>query len=168
MPNNLSFKKCFSPWSFLDIFEKGIEILDSVRIRLSNSQRIMIMRSHDSKGKCIIIPIQAIDLILISKILNGTPRSKPTLAISFLRLERMHTRLHSIIKKWVTFQHVHNIYFYSCLWWNIGDFEIKPLSVAFAVDIILQNQIVFIVAYSVHCEQISRFEIWAECKWLGK
>lgn len=64
----------------------------------------------------------------------------------------MQTRLHTVVKKRVAFQHVYYIQLDLCFGRDIGDLEVKPLRVALAVNIILQNQIELIVPHSENGE----------------
>lgn len=63
----------------------------------------------------------------------------PSFFTLFVLLLGVDTWHHSIIKKGVCFSHVYNIYFDIYIFWRTIDPKVKPLSITFGVDIILQD-----------------------------
>lgn len=76
----------------------------------------------------------------------------PAETISPFCLGRMHTWLHTIIEQWIAFQHIHYVELDFSFGWYISDFKIKPLRIAFTIDIILQDQVILIFTNAIHRE----------------
>ena len=54
---------------------------------------------------------------------------------------------------------IQNVKFNNRSWLGIFDSEKEPLGVTFSVNIILKNQIIFIIGYLIRAEKISTFKI---------
>ena len=65
---------------------------------------------------------------------------------------RKHSRLHAILKQRKLFGHVDDVELESGAFGGIADAEEEPLVVAFGVDVVLQDEVVFVVLSLVRPE----------------
>ena len=76
--------------------------------------------------------------------------------------QRKSIWLHSFIEKGMLLAEVDDIKFEGHVFGSIFYTKVKPLVVAFSIDIVLKNQIVLIILSLIDSEKISRLEIGAE------
>lgn len=83
--------------------------------------------------------------MLIFVILDGPSFSEPPFAVLLLFLHGEYTGHHAIIEQRIRLPHVDYVQFHSHIFGRVGDSEVKPLSVALGVHIILQNQVILVL-----------------------
>lgn len=72
---------------------------------------------------------------------------KPSLTAFFVLLHGKNAGHHSVIEQRVRFPHVYDIDFDIGILWRISYSKIEPLRISFCVEIVLKQEIVFIIAY---------------------
>jgi hypothetical protein len=73
-------------------------------------------------------------------------------------LRRIDKDLHTIIVETLGLDHIQHVEFDFEAFTSIRYPEVEPLSVAFGVDVVLENQVVLLVALLVSKLEITRFE----------
>lgn len=93
--------------------------------------------------------------MLIFEVFDGSSLPEPSLAVPLLLLRGEHAGLHAVIEKGIGLPHVDDVELHRCIFWRVGDSEVKPLRVALGVDIVLQDEVVLVLVDPEDCQQIA-------------
>lgn len=165
--------------SRLDLTEVLIQVRVSVWLRIGEVDLVIIMFKSMGESEGVVASLKVSHLVrvlfvVILEIAQVLTTSCPTLlefefllagtvTISslldpFLPFLRVDKNFHALVVETLSFDHVEHIELYSHSLLDVGNSEEEPLSVAFRVDIVLQDQVILIIINFVSKLEVTRFK----------